>query len=325
MDRRHFLGLSAALVAQTVAAEQAQAQLVRKFAEDLKNGEFNWFPERSADGPMLMIVSVPDQKVHVYRNGIRVAASTCSTGKPGHGTPTGVFKILQKDKNHRSSTYNNAPMPNMNRLTWSGVALHAGHLPGYPASHGCVRLPLKFSEMLFGITKLGMTVVIADDKSFPSEVAHPGLILGDAARRQFGAVNATLVKTSYAEGHLAPAKQTSVLISAPDKTIRVFEDGRVIAKGKVQVRDSDRPVANKAYVLQGRDPERQELKWSTVSFGKEDREDTTTELQRFETDPKLRDLIRQRTQQGMTIVTTNERAPASTRSKGKFVVIDSLY
>ncbi len=74
-----------------------------------------------------------------YRNGVRIAVSTCSTGKKGHETPTGVFTILEKDKDHHSSTYNNAPMPNMNRLTWSGVALHAGNLPGYPASHGCVR------------------------------------------------------------------------------------------------------------------------------------------------------------------------------------------
>ena len=139
------------------------AALVDKNADALANGEFNWHPERAKAGPMLIIVSIPDQKVHVYRNGIRVAASTCSTGKPGHATPTGVFKILEKDKHHHSSTYNNAPMPNMNRLTWSGIALHAGQLPGYPASHGCVRLPLEFSELLFGITQKGMTVVIADN------------------------------------------------------------------------------------------------------------------------------------------------------------------
>lgn len=80
-----------------------------------------------------------------------------------HRTPTGVFKILQKDKHHRSSTYNDAPMPNMNRLTWSGIALHAGNLPGDPASHGCVRLPMAFSERLFEVTRLGLTVVIADE------------------------------------------------------------------------------------------------------------------------------------------------------------------
>ena len=119
-------------------------------ALDLKPGDYTWHPERSPSGPLAIVVSLPDQLVHVYRNGIRIAVSTCSTGKPGHSTPTGVFTILQKDKHHHSSTYNNAPMPNMNRLTWSGVALHAGNLPGYPASHGCVRCrwnsPTSFSR-----------------------------------------------------------------------------------------------------------------------------------------------------------------------------------
>ncbi|MEY3082745.1 MAG: hypothetical protein RJA94_2730 [Pseudomonadota bacterium] len=138
--RRHMLIAAPAL---RLAPRVGAAQQVNKLADDLKNGEFNWFPERSPGGPVIIIVSIPDQLVHVYRNGIRIAASTCSTGKPGHRTPTGVFQILQKDKHHRSSTYSNAPMPNMNRLTWSGIALHAGNLPGYPASHGCVRLPMQ--------------------------------------------------------------------------------------------------------------------------------------------------------------------------------------
>ena len=117
LSRRHLFKTAAAMAASFAPAAPAGAQLVNKFAEDLKNGEFNWFPERSSAGPILIIVSIPDQRVHVYRNGIRIAASSCSTGKPGHTTPTGVFKILEKDKNHHSATYNNAPMPNMNRLT----------------------------------------------------------------------------------------------------------------------------------------------------------------------------------------------------------------
>src|SRR5260370_15788592 len=116
------------------------AQQVNKEAHDLKPGEFTWHPERSPAGPVAVVVSVPDQRVHVYRNSVRIAISTCSTGAPGHSTPTGVFAILEKDKNHHSITYNDAPIPNINRLTLTGIALHAGMLPGYPASHGCVRL-----------------------------------------------------------------------------------------------------------------------------------------------------------------------------------------
>ncbi len=125
-----------------VGAIAAGTPMVAWAVDNLKPGQFTWKPERSPSGPVAIIVSLPEQSVYVYRNGIEIAVSTCSTGKPGHSTPTGVFTILQKDKNHHSSTYNNAPMPNMNRLTWGGIALHAGKLPGYPASHGCVRLPM---------------------------------------------------------------------------------------------------------------------------------------------------------------------------------------
>jgi len=134
------LGLGGALIGPAGAV----AREVLREAGTLRPGQFVWHPERSPDGPVAVIVSLPEQRVHVYRNGIRIGVSTCSTGREGHRTPTGVFTVLQKDRNHRSSTYNNAPMPNMNRLTWSGIALHAGQLPGYPASHGCVRLPLEF-------------------------------------------------------------------------------------------------------------------------------------------------------------------------------------
>jgi hypothetical protein len=179
MNRRKFGRVAVATVA--LPFSPALAQRVDKYADQITNGEFNWFPERSESGPIITIVSLPDQRVYVYRNGVRIAASSCSTGKLGHATPTGVFKILQKDKNHHSSTYNSASMPYMNRLTWSGIALHAGQLRGYPASHGCVRLPKEFAKLLFGVTKLGMTVVIADDTSQPEEVTHPGMVLGEYA------------------------------------------------------------------------------------------------------------------------------------------------
>ena len=137
---------------------------------------------------MAIIVSLPEQRVYVYRNGVEIAVSTCSTGKPGHSTPTGIFTILQKDKNHHSSTYNDAPMPNMERLTWSGIALHAGQLPGYPASHGCVRLPLEFSQKLFTVTHLGTPVIIANAASAPADVVHPGQVLAADAEAEFDQV-----------------------------------------------------------------------------------------------------------------------------------------
>ena len=143
-------------------------------ADGLAPGEFQWTPELAPSGPMVLVVSLPEQRLHVYRNGVRIGLSTISSGKPGNETPTGVFTILQKKRMHRSNLYNNAPMPFMQRLTWDGIALHAGRIPGEPASHGCVRLPLEFSEQLFEATERDMTVVIADETSYDSSVVYPG-------------------------------------------------------------------------------------------------------------------------------------------------------
>src|SRR6476619_6770890 len=113
-------------------------------ARQLKPGEYIWAPDASPDAPALVIVNLQTQRLILFRNGVPIAASTVSSGSKGHETPTGVFTILQKNAEHYSKTYNNAPMPNMQRLTWKGIALHAGKLPGYPASHGCIRLPHAF-------------------------------------------------------------------------------------------------------------------------------------------------------------------------------------
>lgn len=143
-------------------------------ADALQPGDYLWTPERAGPGQLVVVVSLPEQRAHVYRNGIRIGVSTVSTGKPGKETPTGTFEILQKKRMHRSNLYNNAPMPFMQRLTWDGIALHAGKIPGYPASHGCVRLPAAFAEALFDETERGMLVVIADETSHGHAVAYPG-------------------------------------------------------------------------------------------------------------------------------------------------------
>ena len=127
------------------AKSSAQLQLAKQ-AEQLNPGEWVWAPQIAPAGPMLVYVDLGRQRATVYRNRVRIAVSTISSGKDGYETPTGVFTILEKDKDHRSRTYDNAPMPYQQRLTWMGVALHAGNLPGFPASHGCVRLPMEFAK-----------------------------------------------------------------------------------------------------------------------------------------------------------------------------------
>lgn len=118
---------------------------------------------------VLITVSLASQQMHVFRDGVLWRSSPVSTGKRGKETPQGVFAILQKKKFHRSNLYSNAPMPFMQRLTWDGIAIHAGQLPGYPASHGCIRIPREFAKELFTITGLTSTAVIVVDEPLANE------------------------------------------------------------------------------------------------------------------------------------------------------------
>lgn len=131
-------------------------------------GTFNWLSQGPYAGPIYMVISIDRQMVHVYSGDNLIGAAAVSTGKAGHGTPTGDFPILQKRQYHRSNLYSNAPMPFMQRLTWDGIALHAGHNPGYPASHGCIRLPYAFAQRLFTLTKIGTPVEVTRDRLSPA-------------------------------------------------------------------------------------------------------------------------------------------------------------
>lgn len=134
------------------------------------------FPALAADNKSLQIVvSKSDQSLALYENGEIVATSKVSTGKAGHETPSGIFSILEKRKYHESNIYSAAPMPFMQRLTWSGIALHEGKVPNYPASHGCVRLPSKFAQSLFGETRYGVHVIITDRPVSLRSVQHSAL------------------------------------------------------------------------------------------------------------------------------------------------------
>jgi hypothetical protein len=140
-------------------------------ASTLRPGEFVWQPDRAQEGEVEIVVSVPLQRAFVYRGGTLIGVTTVSTGRRGHETPVGTFSILQKRREHYSNLYNNAPMPFMQRLTWDGVALHAGQIPGRPASHGCVRLPLAFARLLFSATQMGGSVHITDVAPESPEIA----------------------------------------------------------------------------------------------------------------------------------------------------------
>jgi len=201
----------------------------------LKPGEYWWNPQLSPNGPVVVLVSIPQQTMHVYRNGILIGRSTVSTGTKGHSTPGGVFSILEKKQRHYSKKYDNAPMPYMQRLTWTGIAMHSGNLPGYPASHGCIRLPYDFSQLLFKATANGGTVVVGDGKTpTPHLASNPGLLL---APKDFSPeMLHRLGKDEYDwRPERSPEGPITIVVSSADDALYVYRNGNPIGRGAVQV------------------------------------------------------------------------------------------
>ncbi|WP_241656384.1 L,D-transpeptidase family protein [Sphingomonas oligophenolica] len=164
----------------------------------LRANTFVW-DDQGVTQPVSIVISIPDQKAYVYRGETMVAASSVSTGKDGKDTPVGTFPILQKEEMHHSNLYDSAPMPFMQRLTWDGVAIHAGRNPGFPASHGCVRVPRAFAEKLFTVTTLGTPVMVTQASASegfvpprPYDAAKMAAATADANAAQFDAVMNTM-------------------------------------------------------------------------------------------------------------------------------------
>src|SRR5690349_14729557 len=130
---------------------------------------------RTAGDPIMAVVSLRSQRITIYDTTGWILSAPVSSGQKGRETPAGIFSVLQKDAEHYSNLYEDGYMPHMQRLTWSGIALHGGPLPGYPASHGCVRMPFAFAARLFDATRLGMRVIVAPADAAPVEIAHPTL------------------------------------------------------------------------------------------------------------------------------------------------------
>ena len=200
-----LLGLAPILPAQ---AQGDDVAVIENAVLTMRAGDNIW--RDTGDGEVSIIVSIPMQMAFVYRDGRLIGASTVSTGRPGKDTPTGSFRVLEKAVFHRSNIYSNAPMPYMQRLTWTGIAMHAGYLPGYPASHGCVRMPTAFARQLFAITAKGAVVEIVDRRidlpsaermpvAPPAQLIPPVLIVSDDSLSG-ERYNVVTVKASVAVG-----------------------------------------------------------------------------------------------------------------------------
>lgn len=209
--------------------------------EQLAAGEYLWAPEIAPQGPVTLIVNLQTQRAYVYRNGLPIGVSTVSTGRSGYETPTGIFTILQKDRDHVSNLYEDAPMPFMQRLTWGGIALHAGNLPGYPASHGCIRLPPEFAKLLYGVTKIGLTVVITNDSAVPQISRSPMALEPPLTDEHKAAADYRWHPEKSASGPV------SIVVSGGDKQIIILRNGVEIGSATVII---DEPVrATEAFTL----------------------------------------------------------------------------
>jgi hypothetical protein len=314
-----LIGVATAALAASTPGHRVSlnGRPILSVARHLKPGEYVWAPELAPAGPALAIVNLETQRLVLFRDGLPIAASTVSSGSKGHETPTGVFQILQKHAEHYSSTYNNAPMPNMQRLTWQGVALHAGNLPGYPASHGCVRLPHTFSELLFGATQTGMTVVITSHPHVPYHAEEPDVDMDSAATHN---LRKSITNAPF-EWNAKPSDDiASVIISKADHRAIVVRDGHQIGSAPVYVHGQLHGAM--AYVLESWDSKG--MHWIKVQLSGSGRgmEVGANEGEHFDAPANFRHHLHSVLRPGSVIVVT----PATLRSGSpdmKETVIDA--
>jgi hypothetical protein len=173
---------------------------------------------RDAGEPIMAIVSIKAQQVTFYDADGWILRAPVSTGTTGRETPAGIFAVLEKEKEHRSTLYDDAEMPNMQRITWNGIALHGGPLPGYAASHGCIRMPFGFAEKLFDRTRIGMRIIISPDDAEPVEFSHPALLVPKAEAIVAAPARAEALPREAAEAAMTANEAKKAAASATRET-----------------------------------------------------------------------------------------------------------
>jgi lipoprotein-anchoring transpeptidase ErfK/SrfK len=307
-----LLGLVAASHAMPKPAAHTQGLPNGKPTGALKPGEYWWNPQLSPSGPVVVLVSVPEQLMHVYRNGILIGRSSVSTGAKGHATPGGVFSILEKKETHRSKKYDNAPMPMMQRLTWTGIAMHSGNLPGYPASHGCNRLPYDFSKLLYTATAKGGTVVVGDGKTpVPHLASSPGLML--APKDLTPDMLRPLSRDEYDwNPERSGSGPITIVVSAADRALYVYRGGNAIGRAAVEITGRG-ALGNQVFTLldgtTGRSSKlvagREGRRWMNVaSQGRRSNPDELAERIRF--NPELAGKLYDTISPGTTVIVTDQ-------------------
>jgi len=310
-------------------------------------------PDRIAPGPLHIIVSLRSQRLTLYSNGKLVARVPVSTGTRDHPTPTGIFSVLQKRRRHESNIYSGAPMYSMQRITWSGVALHEGQLPGHAASHGCVRLPRDFAVPLFGLTDIGATVVIAQDEPvvepFPlltdlfsrTELDHPDnagppppppppleprLATIRAYDRAHPLPNPFASREADAGDpqHAQRIDNIAVLISRKERRVFVRRHFEPWLEASVEIAEPQRPLGTYLFTAMDFQGQNGGMQWSLVALnGPEPHAASRAKaaLRRIVLPSDIAQKITDALTPGAKVIITDEAPSAETRDHTEFVVL----
>lgn len=240
--------------------------------------------EEHPQGPFQIVVEIAKQQVELYGQNGFIARAPISTGMPGHPTPLGVFTVLSKAKWHQSNIYSGAPMPYMQRITWSGVAMHAGPRPGYPASHGCIRLPEDFAVWLFQTTKVGARVIVTREPAPPVDIVNaklfvPATFAGDTTKMAMGAAgavqpDAAVIVADATDKIASPAEQKpseaprpiSVFVSRKRSKVFVRQGFTELFDMPVTIADADRPLGTHVYTAMALKDGGKALRWTVISI-----------------------------------------------------------
>ena len=308
---------------QGLAMEQGSE--THAFTPKLDPGEYSWHPEISPAGPVSIVISLTDQLLYVYRNGVRIGRSTISSGKDGFETPTGFFTILEKDVVHHSTQYQEASMPFMERLTWDGVAIHGGNTPGFPESHGCVHVPMEFAQKLYQITDTGTTVLVT--KAFAPDT-EPGILFPAQETKKptdstpsLPPVNPGPTNFTWKPESAKPGP-VSIVFSTLNKQVCVYRNGIEIGRANVDVKGKPlRSMGNHVYIaLNDKTPDGHH-KWKTLGALDSTDAPDMDQLKKVMVVPTdfsnhLRDTITP----GTTLLITNQGVDINTKAASKSIL-----
>ena len=330
LTRRTMLSLTLAGALWPLAGPTEAERFVNRTG--LRPGRFIWEPTKSTTGPVLVIVSRGERIAHVYRGGAAIGISTCFPGRRGLRTPTGIFTVLHKARSRFASRSQRGRSAAREHLVWSGIALHAQHVRGYPAWFGCVQLPLEFSALLYEVTPFGMTVIIADEHTLAGEVMDPGTLLpalaGEETRPKEQAGGQRLALSRFAA---AKSPVNSILVSGAEAKALIMRDGVVESEAPVRINEPHNKLGTHVYSLLEPGQNGNARRW--LAFGVA-REKAAAHLTTWQApaalsrvafaEPDAAVAAARALHAGTTLIITDAAAPPSTRwTPERFVVLAS--